>query len=327
MVDGEEAVEMVQQIHKRKRSADDADDDEHQLSCDPDYSTCAHAAIDGVSLQVLENFRSARLLKMEGLCVCRDKPCFMRVSIPPETMPQIASYYFQWVVCFSEPAHSDPEMETVAPILVDEWKPETNGFSVRLKEFTIPACTRESVSHFKRAYNLHGIRHSKLCTKIRVTLSFQPVVGEPLATQAAPIVATSERLYVCSDRHMRSKIIDVPAPAAPSTSQTSVLSTSRSKKPITRGTGNESSAAEDSFSLPEAQRVKAKSDREYSDQQQHQRQLLHAELKTVAQWRFEVVLRRARLRRVPQRGPEGPPRCEVSVMDSGSPPGASAARD
>ena len=46
-----------------------------------------------------------------------------------------------------------------------------------------------------------------------------------------------------------------------------------------RGTGNETRVAEDSVSLPEAQLVKAKSDREYSEQQ---RLLLHAELETVA---------------------------------------------
>jgi hypothetical protein len=277
--------------------------------------------IDGVSLKVLYNFKCARLPEMEGLCVCRDKPVFVTVSLPAETMSQVASYYFQWVVCLSQPADflashrspsdpnviSDPEMETVATILVDEWKPETNGFSVRLKPHTIPDCTRESVAQFRRAHKLHGVPHSEPCTKIRVTLVLQPVVVEdqqPVATQVAPIVATlvatSERLYVSSDRHMRdwlkkhpapiepdpsraANVIDLqcfgPAPA-PSTSQTSVSSTSgANKKPRKRGTGNETRPAEDSVSLPEAQRVKDKSDREYSDQQ---RLLLHAELETVA---------------------------------------------
>ena len=259
--------------------------------------------IDGVSLKVLYNFKCARLPSIQGLCVCRDKPVFMTVSLPAETMSQVASYYFQWVVCLSQPADSDPEMETVASILVDEWKPETNGFSVRLKPHTIPDCTRESVAQFRRAHNLHGVPHSEPCTKIRVTLVLQPVVVEdqqPVATQVAPIVATSERLYVSSDRHMRdwlkkhpvpiepdlsraAKVTDLqcfgPAPA-PSTSQTPASSTSGANKtPKKRGTGNETRVAEDSVSLPEAQLVKAKSDREYSEQQ---RLLLHAELETVA---------------------------------------------
>ena len=52
-------------------------------------------------------------------------------------------------------------------------------------------------------------------------------------------------------------------------------------KPQKGGTGNETRAAEDSVSLPEAQLVKAKCDREYSDRQSL-RQVLHAELETVA---------------------------------------------
>jgi hypothetical protein len=202
-------------------------------------------AVDGVSLKVPYNFKCARLPQIEGLCVCRDKPVFMTVSLPAETMSRVASYYFQWVVCLSQPADSDPEMETVASIQIDDWKPETDGFSVRLKPHTIPACTRESLAQFRRAHNLHGVPHSEPCTKIRVTLVLQPVVVEdqhPVATQVAPIVAISERLYVSSDRHMRdwlkrhpapiepdpsrvANVIDGPAPA-PSTSQTSVSSAS-----------------------------------------------------------------------------------------------------
>jgi hypothetical protein len=262
--------------------------------------------IVGVSLRVCCNFSSTSVPKMEGLCVVRDKPVFLTVSLPAETWSQrsLPSFSFEWIVRLCEPASVEQSaMETSKQIVVADWKEETNGFTARMKKCTIPKGTRESVAEFRRAFNLHGSVHSEPCTFIRVTLNLGP---DPTGIEVGPsFVAVSDRLYVCSDRHMRDMLSEVP------------------KKPgKKRKLGAETPAdirepTEDpvpSVPLPDVKRVKHDSDRVYSDQQ---RQLKNAEQQTLVL--LEQAFERGEFRPAPVFNGYVPVKSEVTKREKSSP--------
>ena len=246
--------------------------------------------IVGVSLRVCCNFSSTSVPKMEGLCVCRDKPVFLTVSLPAETWSQrsLPSFSFEWIVRLCEPASVEQSaMETSEQIVVADWKEETNGFTARMEKYTIPKGTRESVADFLRAFKkMNGSVHSEPCTFIRVTLNLGP---DPTGIEVGPsFVAVSDRLYVCSDRHMRDMLSEVPKIPG------------KKRKLDAETPADIREPTEDpvpSVPLPDVKRMKHDSDRVYSDQQ---RQLKNAEQQTLLL--LEQAFERGEFRRAPEKG-------------------------